>query len=1039
MTPKQECKDAYDNFKREKNFSKEVKNCVWDIDILLPEPPKDYRTIANYGLPKSERKFPYLDQDFIKEIDALPLNHPKRKEHLDEMWDRRRNGFWFYNGDNLEWVTGYYYMTLQYWLIPIEDKDGGLGNPKFVDLHRDITYAIWWCKLDPDTTGLVYLGTRRSGKSILGLAEGYWDTTEKYNALFGLQSKTDADSKILLGKLVKSWQKLPSFLKPVDTGYNTVSRELKFDVPQKKDTKGNKKEYKEVLNSRIVAYASTEAAMDGERTTFQFQDECFNPETEIMMSNGTPKRIKDISVGEYVMGADGLPSKVVDTYEGVDQMYKVDSKKFQSYECNSAHKITCYWAIRDTETKIFGKKYRYGEPIDITPEQYLSLSAHKRKHLMLKKGVSDFDNESPRIDPYIFGMWLGDGLSNLSTFTITTADQEVKDYLQLHANNIGAQVTRTIRGNGLENVRIINNKERQVFVAYGLNKNKHIPEAFLNTSREYRLNILAGLVDSDGFYGRSFEIVQKRKNLAHDIYRLSLSLGFHTTISEKIATMRREDGTIYRCKVYRVCIYGELHTVPTKIKRKQAVTSEHKNRRTPNRAWFDVEKIGVGEYKGIKLDRSPYMMLKDGTIVHNCGKRQSTDAYLTQKITKICCVVGRKVVGFAFWATTVEEMEKGGGEAAKKIWDASNPAKRNANNRTSSTMLRLFFPAEYGLLEGGFIDDWGYSLIEEAAKWLDAEEEDKQGEDLLDHKRKFPRNVEDCFAIKGSSNSYNQRKLYEQYRHAGQLSPLDRPVRGNFQWKDGMKDTEVVFYPDEDNGKWLVAWMPPEEDRNRKEKIGLHWTPTRDFCKTGADPFAHRQTTEKGSMGAAHTILESHYKFPKMKMAWVCQYLARPEHPHEQAEDMIMQCVFYSSYFLCEKNVYGVLDNFHKRGYDGYCMFNPLDPESTKKRLNGHRGMPMTGTDAGEALSSITQAHIADYIGFNHETKSFGFCPFLELISDWQKFDPNNRTEFDCAMSGGMALIATKKVKQKEEFIYSANQWLPRYNNRGNISERILK
>lgn len=693
MTPAQECKEAYSKFNRIRNFSKEIAYAEWDIDIELPEPPKDYKSIINYGKPKSDRKFPYYTTDYIKRIDALPNSDTEKKEFLDLEWDRRRNGLWFYNGDNLEWVTGHYYMTLQYWLIPIEDLDGGFGNPKFVDLHRDISYAIWWGKRDENTTGVAYFGTRRSGKTMLGGSHGYWDTTERYNALFGVQSKTDTDSKGILMKLVGSWQRLPSFWKPVDTGYTTVSRELMFAEPQRKSTKNIKREYKEVLNSRIYAFPSTDTAMDGTRTTFQFQDEF--------------------------------------------------------------------------------------------------------------------------------------------------------------------------------------------------------------------------------------------------------------------------------------------------------------------------------------------------------GKRVESDAYRTQQISKICCIVGRKVVGFAFWATTVEEMEKGGGEAAKKIWDASNPHKKNENGRTASTMVRLFFPAEYGLFEGGFIDEWGYSDLEEARKWLDSEERGLKGEDLIDWKRKFPRKIDDCFAIMQNTNRYNKRKLYEQYMYSSTLEPIAQPVRGNFMWENGIQDSAVKFVPNED-GKWLVAWMPPEEDRNKKELSGNQWRPTRTHCKTGADPFAHRQTTEKGSMGAAYTILESHYKYPKMDMAWVCQYLARTNHPHEQAEDMLMQCVFYSSEFLCEKNVYGVLDYFHKRGYDGYCMFNPLDPNSAKKRQNGYRGMPMTGSDAGEALSNITQAHIEDYIGYKEETKTHGFCPFTELISDWQQFDPNNRTRFDCAMAAGMALIATKKIKPNVELKYTASDWVPKFNNSGMNSRKIF-
>lgn len=692
MTAKEECKAAYDSFDRVRNFSKEIPNCIWDIDIELPEPPTNYKTIHNYGKSKEDRTFPYLESSHIKHIDSLSSNDTERKEFLDQEWDRRRNGLWFYNGDKLEWVTGHYYMTLQYWLIPIEDLDGGFGNPKFVDLHRDITYCIWWAKKHEQHTGLAYLGTRRSGKTMLGAAHGYWDTTERYNALFGLQSKTDADSKTILMKLVGSWQRLPSFWKPIDTGYTTVSREMMFAEPQRKSTKTQKREYKEVLNSRIYAYPSTEAAMDGTRTTFQFQDEF--------------------------------------------------------------------------------------------------------------------------------------------------------------------------------------------------------------------------------------------------------------------------------------------------------------------------------------------------------GKRQESDAHKTQQISKICCVVGRKVVGFAFWATTVEEMEKGGGEAAHKIWESSNPRKLNDNGRTASTMVRLFFPAEYGLFEGGFIDDWGYSDLDGARSWLNSEEKGLDGDNLVDWKRKFPRKIDDCFAVVQNNNNYNKRKLYEQYMYSSTLEPIAEPVRGNFMWDNGIQDSSVIFKPNDD-GKWLVAWMPPEEDRNKKERFAGHWKPTRDDCKTGADPFAHRQTTDKGSMGAAFTILQSHYKFPRMKMSWVCQYLARTNHPHEQAEDMIMQNVFYSSEFLCEKNVYGVLDYFHKRGYDGYCLFNPLDPDSLKKRIKGHRGMPMTGSDAGEALSSITQAHIEDYIGYDQETRTHGYCPFLNLISDWQKFDPNKRTAFDCAMAAGMALIATHKPKHTVEVSYTLSDWLPKYSNKGNTSRRV--
>lgn len=408
-------------------------------------------------------------------------------------------------------------------------------------------------------------------------------------------------------------------------------------------------------------------------------------------------------------------------------------------------------------------------------------------------------------------------------------------------------------------------------------------------------------------------------------------------------------------------------------------------------------------------------------------------------ISRECLIDNGKIIGFGVVTTTVEDMEKYGSEKYLELHDRSNPNKRNPDGKTDSYLYRLFIPCYYGFegdeeVEASFVDEWGYTNTVEAKKFFKKMYEAKSGD--MSYRRKYPITIEDAFSVRDDHNNYNQRKIYEQLTYNARLEPIAQPVVGNFMWEGGIKDTNVVFKPNPD-GKWEVSWMPPEEDRNKKEMYGGHWKPNRTFCKTGADPFAHRATTEGGSMGAAYTILESHHKYPQMKRAWVCKYLARTNHPHEQAEDMIMQNVFYSSEFLCEKNVYGVLDYFHKRGYDGYCMFNPLDPDSVKKRIKGHRGMPMTGSDAGEALSNLTQAHIEDYIGFHEETKTHGFCPFHELLTDWQKFNPNKRTEFDSAMAAGMALIALQKPKYTVETSYKPSDWLPKYNNSGSISRRV--
>ena len=167
-----QCYSAYKNFVQVRNFEKEIPNSVYGLEITLPDKPEDYTSITNYGLPREQRKFPYHDWEYVKRIDNLPSSDPERKAFIDKEWKRRKEGFWWYNGDFLEWIPGHYYMTLQYWKIPIEDKGGALGNPKFVDMNRDMNLAIWDSKADENTMGLAYVGCRRSGKTVQGIANG---------------------------------------------------------------------------------------------------------------------------------------------------------------------------------------------------------------------------------------------------------------------------------------------------------------------------------------------------------------------------------------------------------------------------------------------------------------------------------------------------------------------------------------------------------------------------------------------------------------------------------------------------------------------------------------------------------------------------------------------------------------------------------------------------------------------------------------------------------------------------------------------------
>ena len=151
-----ECAFAYKNFKRTRNLSKEIPDCSFDIDMELPAPPP-IEEIANYGVEYEKRTFPYYDTEKVKK-----LSKKQGVAFRDKEWPKRRNGFWFFNGPNLEYVTGKHYMFLQYWTVEgdvvLEDGTSDVlpRQPDFIDFQRDWYYALNWVVENPNSFGLLF-------------------------------------------------------------------------------------------------------------------------------------------------------------------------------------------------------------------------------------------------------------------------------------------------------------------------------------------------------------------------------------------------------------------------------------------------------------------------------------------------------------------------------------------------------------------------------------------------------------------------------------------------------------------------------------------------------------------------------------------------------------------------------------------------------------------------------------------------------------------------------------------------------------------
>jgi len=308
---------------------------------------------------------------------------------------------------------------------------------------------------------------------------------------------------------------------------------------------------------------------------------CFAPGTEVLMFNGETKKVEEVKIGDVLMGDDNTSRTVQELYHDEEEMFEIKPNKGDSYTVNLKHDLVL-------ECTGFNQVLKQNRII-ISVNDYLQKSkTWQNSWKLIRSSGINWNKKAVQIDPYFFGLWLGDDTSNIDT--------ESKNKLLSSLLN-----------------------------------NKYIPFDYKINDRETRLQVLAGLIDSDGHLncnGKMFEITQKNKTLADDIVFIARSLGFASTIKEVVKYCiyngERKEGTYYR-----VNIYGSgLNKIPTKVLRKQFKEETEKNHLVTG---FKVIPKGVGEYYGFSLDKNRLFLLKSCDIVKNTGKSTLIKALLYAK------------------------------------------------------------------------------------------------------------------------------------------------------------------------------------------------------------------------------------------------------------------------------------------------------------------------------------------------------------------------------------------------------------------------
>lgn len=429
------------------------------------------------------------------------------------------------------------------------------------------------------------------------------------------------------------------------------------------------------------------------------------------------------------------------------------------------------------------------------------------------------------------------------------------------------------------------------------------------------------------------------------------------------------------------------------------------------------------------------------------------------RVRKTCLRLGSRIIGKCMMGSTPNALAKGGANF-KKLYEDSNIKTRNDNGQTKSGMYSLYIPMEWNF--EGYIDRYGMPVFRKPETpitgidgrpinngaidyWENEVASLKNDADALNEfYRQFSRTESHAFRDESKSSLFNLTKIYQQIDYNDSLIRDQILTRGSFHWKNGEKDTQVVWTPDP-RGRFLVSWIPNSAMQNQViYKNGNKYPGNEHIGAFGCDPYDISGTVGGGgSNGSLHGLTKFNMDNAPSNHFFL-EYIARPQTAEIFFEEVLMACVFYGMPILVENNKPRLLYHFKNRGYRGFSMNRPdkhfTNLSKTERELGG---IPNSSEDVKQSHAAAIQSYIEKYVGMDTEgtyrdSDEMGDMYFTRTIEEWAKFDINNRTKFDAAISSGLAIMANQKnlyLAAKKESKISVN--FAKYNNSGTRSELI--
>ena len=290
-------------------------------------------------------------------------------DYIDNEFNKREQGFWFYNKGVATYITGTHFMYLQWSKIDV-------GQPDFRESNR--LFFIFWeaCRADSRCYGMCYLKNRRSGFSFMSSAETVNAATISSDARFGILSKSGPDAKkMFTDKVVPISVNYPFFFKPIQDGMDRPKTELAYRVPATKYTRkkletNEKLQELDGLDTTIDWKNTGDNSYDGEKLKLLVHDESGKWEKPNNILNNWRVTKTCLRLGSKIIGKCMMGSTSNSHDKGGKNFKKLyDDSDVTKRNANGQTRSGLYSLFIPMEWNYEGYIDSYGLPVFDTPEK----------------------------------------------------------------------------------------------------------------------------------------------------------------------------------------------------------------------------------------------------------------------------------------------------------------------------------------------------------------------------------------------------------------------------------------------------------------------------------------------------------------------------------------------------------------------------------------------------------------------------------------------------------------------------------------------